>query len=236
MATADQSQLLREYAAEPVSHEKLAPDYNVAPSKHVYAIMQRHEQRQLRVVSWGLIPSWAKDPKIGHRLANARLETASEKPSFRRAWAKRRAILPADGYYEWYTTSQVNSKGKPVKQPFYIHQEDGSLLSMAALYEIWRDPAIQDEEQAGAFRWTCTILTTSATDELGRIHDRMPLLVDQSAQAHWLDPEIAVPDPDALHPASPDTLDAYPVSTLVNRVANNSPELLRPLPATEALG
>lgn len=213
----------------------LGADFNISPSKPVNVVVQREGERQLRVATWGLIPSWAKDPKIGHRLANARLETASSKPSFRAAWAKRRAILPADGYYEWYATSQVGANGKPLKQPFYIHPADGTTMAMAGLYEIWRDPQVESHDDPAAFRWTCAILTTSATDSLGRIHDRMPLLVDQAQWQAWLNPEISDPAGEALRPASVDLLDAYPVSTRVNRVANNDEALLNPLPAAEVL-
>lgn len=234
VAAADKSVISEQFNAVPVTEKTLAPDYNVAPSKSVYAVVNRHDERQLRVLRWGLIPSWAKDPKIGNRMANARLETAAEKPSFRRAFAKRRAILPADGYYEWYTPDKtaLPPGGKVRKQPYYIHPTDGSLMAMAALYEIWRDPSVDDENDPDAFRWTCTILTTTATDELGRIHDRMPLLVARDNFADWLDPANSAPQPGLLVPAVPGLLEAYPISTEVNSVRNNGPELLAPLADT----
>lgn len=236
VSAAERSRIERQFDAVALpDQQELKPDYNVAPSKKIYAIMDRHDERQLRVVTWGLIPSWAKDAAIGNRLTNARLETAAQKPSFRRAFAKRRALIPADGYYEWYTPKAgVPASGakaaKPKKQPFFIHPKDGALMAMAGLYEIWRDQAIEDEHAAGAFRWTCTILTTSAIDELGRIHDRMPLLVGPEFTQAWLDPEVVTPPTDALLPAVPGLLAAYPVSTEVNNVRNNRPELLNPLP------
>src|SRR6476620_5889120 len=107
--------------------EPLPPDFNVAPTKEVYAVVERpgeaekDAQRQLRTLRWGLVPFWAKDPKIGNRMINARVETVDEKPAFRQAFAKRRCLLPADGYYEWYPTEQKGKNGKPLKQPFYIH-------------------------------------------------------------------------------------------------------------------
>lgn len=235
--------------------ESLAADYNVAPTKEVYAVLSRPPskekdrpaQRQLRVVTWGLVPFWAKDPSIGNRLINARMETVAEKPAFRKAFASRRCLLPADGYYEWYDpqqpeqspgqSSEQSSGGgrgtrgrRPRKQPFFIHNADGSVLAMAGLYEIWRDPTRADDDPA-RFRWTCTVLTTTAEDDLGRIHDRMPLLVDRDKYAAWLDP--AVSDPAQLQgllvPAAPGRLEAYPVSTQVNNVRNNGPELVEPL-------
>lgn len=245
VSAAERSRIEEQFDAVAVAgQEELRPDYNVAPSKKVYAVMERHDERQLRVVTWGLVPSWAKDPAIGNRLVNARLETAGEKPSFRGAYSKRRALIPADGYYEWYnptapsvpapepgTKPPAKAPAKPKKQPFYIHPGDGSLMSMAGLYEIWRDKSVEDEDAPGAFRWTCTVLTTSASDDLGRIHDRMPLLVAPEFTQAWLDPELRTPPPAALVPAAPGLLEAYPISTLVNSVRNNGPELLLPLAA-----
>jgi putative SOS response-associated peptidase YedK len=218
--------------------EPLPADYNVAPTKPVYAVLERPAdgeagqsapERQLRSLRWGLVPFWAKDPGIGSKLINARMETVHEKPAFRRPFASRRCLLPADGYYEWYPTDQLTARGKPVKQPFFIRPADGGVLAMAGLYEIWRDPT-RDEDDPQRFRWTCTVLTTSAEDDLGRIHDRMPLLVEPERYAAWLDP--ARNDPDGLRellvPAAPGRLEAYPVSTEVNSVRNNGPELLRP--------
>lgn len=221
--------------------EALAPDYNVAPTKEVYAVLERSPSRkdnlpasrQLRVLRWGLVPSWAKDPSIGNRMINARMETVTDKPAFRKAFAARRCLLPADGYYEWYATEQKNKAGKPLKQPFFIHPADGSVMAMAGLYEIWRDPT-RDEDDPNSFRWTCTILTTSAQDDVGRIHDRMPLLVERDRYAAWLDPTVSSREDllSLLVPAAPGRLDAYAVSTEVNNVRNNGADLLEPL-ATE---
>ncbi|MCB0915934.1 MAG: SOS response-associated peptidase [Actinobacteria bacterium] len=214
----------------------LAPDYNVAPTKQVYAVLDRtlggEQQRLLADVRWGLVPSWAKDRAVGNRLINARVETAASKPSFRAAWARRRAILPADGYYEWYTpeADPADARGKPKKQPYFIHRRDGATLAMAGLYELWRDPAVADPDAPGAWLWTACVLTTSATDRLGRIHDRMPIAVAPEAWSDWLDPSFAGDPHQLLDPAATaDELEAYPVATLVNSVRNNGPELLRPL-------
>jgi putative SOS response-associated peptidase YedK len=212
--------------------EPLGPDFNVAPTKQVYAVLNRPDgPRDLRVVSWGLVPFWAKDPKIGSRMINARMETVGEKPAFRRAFAKRRCLLPADGYYEWYPTSQRTKAGKPLKQPFFIRPKDGSSLAMAGLYEIWRDKE-KAEDDPSRFLWTCTVLTTEAEDDVGMIHDRMPLLVERDRWDAWLDPERTATDDLAglLVPAAPGRLEAYPVSTAVNAVRNNGPELVEPLP------
>ncbi|WP_210440406.1 SOS response-associated peptidase [Nocardioides xinjiangensis] len=219
--------------------EPLAADYNVAPTKEVYAVVERPAsrepaardaapQRQLRVLRWGLVPSWAKDPSIGNRMINARMETVAEKPAFRKAFATRRALLPADGYFEWYPTSQTDAKGKPVKQPFFIRPRDGGVLAMAGLYEIWRDPT-RAEDDPDRFRWTCTVLTTQAEDSLGHIHDRMPLMVERERWQQWLDPSVPG-DTSLLVPAAPGRLEAYPVARLVSNVRNNGPELVEPLP------
>lgn len=236
--------LVEEFEIDKVEvKETLVPDYNVAPTKPVYAVLERprskdeadHEpaERQLRTLTWGLVPFWAKDPSIGNKMINARMETVHEKPAYRKAFASRRCLLPADGYYEWYATEQRTKAGKPVKQPFFIHPADGSVMAMAGLYEIWRDPT-RDEDDPDRFRWTCTVLTTTAEDAVGHIHDRMPLLVEPERWSAWLDPASGS-DPDRLRgllvPAAPGRLEAYPVSTAVNNVRNNGAELLEPLAA-----
>lgn len=219
----------------------LAADYNVAPTKEVYAVVERPPskdspdppERQLRVFTWGLVPSWAKEPSIGNRMINARMETVAEKPAYKRAFAVRRCLLPADGYFEWYPTSQTNAKGKPVKQPYFIRPADGGVLAMAGLYEIWRDQSLADDDP-DRFRWTCTVLTTAAEDSLGHIHDRMPLMVERDRWSEWLDPRV-VGELSLLVPAAPGRLEAYPVPTLVSNVRNNGPELIEPLPLADAL-
>lgn len=228
---------------DPRLEHALAPSWNVAPTAEVYAVMERVPRdaegavdaaaapaRQLRTVRWGLVPSWAKDASVGARMINARAETVAEKPAFRKALQARRCIVPADGYYEWYVTERTTARGKPVKQPYFITPSDGSVLAMAGLYEIWRDPTRADDDP-DRLRWTCTVITTSATDDLGRIHDRMPLMVGREARDAWLDPGLTAPDlATLLTPAQQGGLTAFPVSTAVGSVANDGPELVRPLP------
>lgn len=231
--------LIEEFeVVEPRIVAPLEPDFNVAPTKEVYAVMDRPPsresgepaQRQLRVLTWGLVPSWAKDPKIGHRMINARMETVAEKPAYKRAFAVRRCLLPADGYFEWYATDELTKSGKPRKQPFFIRPTDAGILAMAGLYEIWRDPD-RAEDDPNRFRWTCTVITTDAEDELGRIHDRMPLMVARDRWGEWLDPTVTAGADllGLLEPAAPGRLEAYPVASLVSNVRNNGPELLEPL-------
>ena len=226
---------------QPVLETALEPDFNVAPTKDVYAVLERpakdderpEPERQLRVLRWGLVPSWAKDPTIGNRMINARVETVAEKPAYKRAFAKRRCLLPADGYFEWYPTEQQTKAGKPLKQPFFIRPRDHGVLAMAGLYEIWRDPTRADDDPH-RFLWTATVITTDAEDDLGHIHDRMPMMVERDRWSAWLD-TTAGPDDlrELLQPAAPGRLEAYPVSTLVSNVRNNGPELVEPLPLEE---
>ena len=220
--------------------ESLEPDYNVAPTKPVYAVLTRGSRghgdsppqevaRELRVVRWGLVPSWAKDISIGSRLINARAETVDSKPAFRQAFTRRRCLLPADGFYEW---QQVTEAGRARKQPHYIHRADGGVLAFAGLYEIWRNAAYPDDHPE-AWLWTATIITTRAEDSVGRIHDRMPMVIEPARWADWLDPgntdraDLLT----LLAPALSGGLTSYPVSTDVNAVRNNGPALIEPLPA-----
>mgnify|MGYP001238892541 CR=1 FL=1 len=240
-AAKDPEALVEEFGVASAPDEKLTPDYNVAPTKKVYAVVDKVEEggtaRSLVIARWGLVPSWAKDPSIGSRMINARAETVAEKPAFRRAFAKRRCLIPADGYYEWYLPTSpdapVGKGGKPLKQPFFIHPADGSSLAMAGLYEWWHDPTRADDDPQ-AWRLTCTVITTEASDGVGRIHDRMPMTIARADWAAWLNPdEGADSAARLLVPAMAGALDAYPVSTLVNSVRNNGPELLEPLPAED---
>jgi putative SOS response-associated peptidase YedK len=228
------------------------PDYNVAPTVSVPAVFERtvktdgpdpaktagEVRRRLAPLTWGLVPSWAKDRSIGSRLINARVESVAEKPAFRKAFASRRCLLPADGFYEWYTpdghdADTPGGKGKVKKQPFFLHRRDGGLLVMAGLYEIWRDPQ-KDRGDDSAWLRTCTVITTAATDAAGHIHDRMPMVVRPEAVDAWLDPTLTDPGR-VLELLVTDAaeLEAYAVSTEVNSVRNNGPQLLEPLPEAD---
>ena len=166
----DLAQLFRVTEWHP--EEALEPSWNVAPTDDVWAVLERRPRgagedappaRMLRPLRWGLVPSWAKDPRTGARLINARVETVHEKPAFRRAFVKRRCLLPADGVYEWEQVRDETS-GKVRKQPYFIHPEDGGVLALAGLYEFWRDPAVKDDDDPAAWLLSCTIITTEATD------------------------------------------------------------------------
>jgi putative SOS response-associated peptidase YedK len=205
----------------------LDPDYNVAPTKQIYAVTASKEgERELRALRWGLVPFWAKDIKVGAKMINARAETVAEKPAFRRPFAKRRCLIPADGYYEWKN-----------KEPFYIFRTNGGITAMAGIYDLWRQPppegaAVTDEEDDHAFLWSASVITTDATDDVGQIHDRMPMIIEPDLWADWLDPgntEISQLQA-AMVPAFKGAMTSYPVSTAVNNVRNNGPELIGPLP------
>ncbi|NHC13346.1 SOS response-associated peptidase [Motilibacter deserti] len=208
--------------------DAVPPSWNVAPTDPVRVVLERvveeRAERQLRTVRWGLVPSWARDASGAARLINARLETVAEKPAFRKAFRSRRCLVPADGYYEWYAQEDGG------KQPFFIRRRDGRSLAMAGLYELWRAPG-----EGSPWLWTATVITTAAVDELGRLHDRMPMLVERDRWAQWLDPEGG--DAEELRgllvPAAPGLLEAYPVSKAVGNVRNNGPHLVEPVPAAE---
>lgn len=239
--------LAQEFDIDEILGELPGPDYNVAPTVAVPAVLERRSKvddaivRRLSPLVWGLVPSWAKDVKGGARMINARVETVAEKPAFRRAFAARRCLLPADGFYEWYSPEASErvlgrapaAKGK--KQPFFIHRADGSLLVMAGIYEIWRDPT-KDREDDTAWLRTCSVITTEATDAVGHLHDRMPMVVPQTSWDDWLDPSLTDPQAalDLLQVTEPAALEAYAVSTAVNSVRNNDPSLLAPLPVADA--
>ena len=214
--------------------ETLEPSWNVAPTDQVYAVLERaarddgdEVRRELRALRWGLVPSWAKDPKIGSRLINARVETVHEKPAFRSAFARRRCLLPADGFYEWDPVED-QATGRTRKQPYFIHPSDGQPMAMAGLYEFWRAPHVTQDDDPDAWLVTCTILTTEATDAAGRLHPRMPLALTPDHYDAWLDPRHQnADDVRALLTRPADGhLDARPVSPAVNNVRNNGPQLL----------
>ncbi len=196
----------------------LIPRFNIAPTQPI-AIVRLDPATQTRcaaVVRWGLIPSWASDPKIGQRMINARSETVADKPAFRAAFRRRRCLVPADGYYEWQKTPAG-------KQPFLIHDPTGHLLALAGLWETWQAPD-------GSLVESCALLTTSANPALEAIHDRMPVLLAAGQRDQWLDPATPSPALQALLVPAPATaLSAFPVSTRVNSPTFDDPRCLEPV-------
>ncbi len=212
----------RHFSAEFVRTETLRSNYNVAPTSQVYAIAEYGGDRVVTSLRWGLIPAWAKEKKIGGRAFNARSESAAEKPTFRTSFSKQRCILPLDGFYEWERTP----KGKA---PHYIYSVEGGPLAAAGLWSSWNDP------ESGERLLSCAILTGPPNSLLEGVHDRMPVLLTSGQWDAWLDPSNN--DEGQIR----SLIDVYPselmakhrVSTLVNRVQNNSAHLVKALDTPE---
>jgi putative SOS response-associated peptidase YedK len=194
------------------------PRYNIAPTAEVLAVLLgRSGARIARNLQWGLVPGWAKDPRIGPKLCNARADTVDQKPAFRDAFRRRRCLLPANGFYEWRAADQPQGR----KLPFYVHP-----ASPEGMLERWNGPD-------GPI-YTCCVITTDANPLMAPIHDRMPVLLQPSQFDDWLDPAA---DParvkGMLVPASPDLIGTRAVSTAVNQARNEGPQLIEPLPGAE---
>jgi putative SOS response-associated peptidase YedK len=240
------------FDVDDVRTDALAVRYNVAPTDAVYAVAlgrsptavepgdehravepgdehraahpARH--RILGAFKWGLVPSWADGPTTAGRMINARAEGITSKPAYRSAIARRRCLIPADAFYEWKRRS--TPEGRPAgRLPYAIVRRDGRLMAFGGIWELWRP---KDELDEPALR-TCSIVTTAANAVLEPIHDRMPLVLGPDAWALWLDPATDMADVEHMMvPAPSDWLRAYPVSSRVNRVGNDGPDLLDPLP------
>jgi len=229
-STSTLEQLAEQYEVDEVRSEPLPARWNVAPTQQVYAVAVRRprepgepSRRQLGQFRWGLVPSWAKDPSVGNRQINARSEGLERKPAYRRALERRRCLIPADAFYEWQP-----QPGRKAKLPYVIRRVDGVPMAFAGLWEVWWDPA---EKERGDPLRTCTIVTAAANELLTSIHDRMPVVLDRGDWGTWLDPDLGTADVQPLLRSAPDSwFEAYPVSSLVSNVANEGPELVKPLP------
>ena len=198
------------------------PRYNVAPTQRVAVvrILAVSEGRRVDALVWGLVPSWARDARDGARMINARVETLATKPAFREAARARRCLVVAEGFYEW------ERRGRE-RQPYYVRRLDGGLLAMAGLWEVWTSPD-------GEVLETCAIVTKPAAAPLARIHDRMPAILGEVDHAAWLDPDRKAP-PTALILAPSPELELAPVSTLVNKPANDGPGCIERVAITPGL-
>ena len=194
------------------------PRYNIAPSQPV-AVIPNNGQNKIEFFQWGLIPSWAKDPKIGNRMINARAETLAEKPSFRAAYRRRRCLVLADGFYEWR-----KEPGRRAKTPMYIRLRSGQPFAFAGLWETWRSPGDRTI-------FSCNIITTEPNPLVAKIHNRMPVILEPQAYDLWLDPAEQSPERLGvwLKPYPASEMTAYAVSTLVNNPANDSLGCIAPL-------
>ncbi len=181
--------------------------YNVAPTQVMPVVIAPGGQRALRFMRWGLVPFWAKEKSIGNRLINCRVESAAEKPSFKHSYRHRRCLVPATGYFEW-------QKRPAGKQPFYIRPLDHRVFAMAGLWDAWTDPE-------GEIIFSYTILTTEATPATFPIHDRMPYILRPDQESAWLQGQA----PGTVE----DRLEAYEISTLVNKPAHDQPEIILPI-------
>ncbi len=203
----------------------LAPRYNIAPTQQVAAVRAVVEdggERRLLLLRWGLVPSWARDLRVGNRMINARAETASQKPAFRSAFRARRCLVPADGFFEW------RRRGKQ-RQPHYIQMRDGRPFAFAGLWERWVDP------ETGQVVESCTLLTTTPNELVETIHDRMPVILQPGDYDRWLDPQVNDPaqlEP-LLRPFPADEMTAFPVSTRVNSPRNDDPACISRMEQTE---
>lgn len=228
-STATDADLLDLFSVIEAVGEALPPSYNVAPTQTVRTVLERVSRddpdsapvRQLRSARWGLVPSWAEDLKAGARLINARSESITEKPAFKAAAARRRCLVPADGYFEW-------EQRDGAKVPHFLHGE--GVLAFAGLYELWR-PRTVEGEQPGEWVWSVTVLTTTAADTLGHLHDRSPVVLPADLQGPWLDP--ATTDPvrvrELLEAVPEPLLTPREVGPAVGNVRNDTPDLLDPV-------
>jgi putative SOS response-associated peptidase YedK len=194
------------------------PRYNIAPGQLITAVIAHEGKNRIGQLKWGLIPSWAKDEKIGYKMINAKAETVQEKPAFRNAFKKRRCIIPADGFYEW----KRNEDGS--KQPMRIMLKDKSIFGMAGLYETWIAPDRQKVH-------SCTIITTKSNGLMEQIHDRMPVILRRDDEGIWLDREKADLEllQSLLEPYPEEEMFAYPVHPMVGNVKNDVPECIESL-------
>ncbi|MEQ8842581.1 MAG: SOS response-associated peptidase [Acidimicrobiales bacterium] len=228
-STTPPDQLAKYFGAElaeellPGSSDADAANFNVAPTQGVYTVYEDGDVRRLDAFHWGLVPFWAKDPKIGSRMINARAETLAEKNSYKRPFAKRRCIIPADGFYEWKKV-----EGQKKKQPMYMSRVDGEPFAFAGLWEVWKDENHTDGDDDPLELHSCTIITGEPNEKVAAVHDRMPVMLPPERWDAWLDRDNR--DIESLQqflvPAPAQLIRLHPVSTAVNNVRNNGPDLI----------
>ena len=193
--------------------ERLKPSYNVAPG-YMMPVVFRQSETRAELMKWGLIPFWAKDPRIGYKMINARSEGIEGKPAFRSPFKSKRCLVPASGFFEWKKTDKE-------KIPFYIRRKDGEMFSFAGLYDTWKDAE-------GVELKSYTIITTQPNKLVGEIHNRMPVILEKQNEGTWVNPEIS--DPEKLLPLlsaiDENVLEAYPVSKKVNNPENDSEDVI----------
>jgi putative SOS response-associated peptidase YedK len=223
--------LVERFGVDEVATPRHEPNYNVAPRATVYGVRDRlvddTRRRYLSELRWGLVPSWAKDPRTGDRMINARAESLADKPAYQRTFQKHRCLVPAEGFYEW------QPRGRR-KQPMFIHRRDGEPMAFAGLWAAWRG----ENDHDGEWLRTCAIVTTNANETVAPLHDRMPVVLEAHDWDRWLDPTVDDVDDlgELLVPASDDLLVAYPVGTAVNSADNDGPQLVERVELEATLG
>lgn len=197
------------------------PRYNIAPTKDVVVARKGEDERELRMLRWGLVPAWAKDTDIGARLINARAETVAEKPSFGEAFRRRRCLIPSTGFYEW-------KREGTHKQPYYFRMKDERPFAFAGLWERW-------EGVGGKGVESCTILTTTASEILAPVHERMPVILKPEDYDLWLDTKTTAADKltPLLRPYSAVEMTSHPVGSGVNNPRSDSADLIAPFPNSQ---
>jgi putative SOS response-associated peptidase YedK len=215
-------QLVEEYFESASEEEDWSPRYNIAPTQPVATVRQEGSSRILSMMRWGLVPSWATDIKIGNQLINGRSETVLEKPAFRDSFRTRRCLIPADGFYEW-------KKSGKQRQPFHFGMKDNSLFAFAGVWDRWKAPA-------GPMLQSCSILTTAPNELLDGVHDRMPVILPRRHYETWLTAPAAEVErlAELLVPFDAGLMSRYPVSSLVNKPENDTPECALEVPEPEA--
>jgi putative SOS response-associated peptidase YedK len=220
VSTSPPDEIAKYFGAAEVDERLEGPNFNVAPTQDVYAVLENGGVRRVEALHWGLIPFWAKEAKVGNRMINARSDKVATSGAYKHAFKKRRCIIPADGFYEW-----TKREGQSKKQPYFIHRPDDEPIAFAGLWEVWRPDGSEDELVS------CTIITGEPNDKMAEIHDRMPVMLPPDAWDTWLDQEVQdtgllgkflVPAPSSL-------ITFHPVSTEVNNVRNQGEHLLEPV-------
>jgi putative SOS response-associated peptidase YedK len=228
VAASPPAEIAAYFGVDEVADTVLDPNWNVAPTSDVYVVYTDGGVRRLDPLHWGFVPSWAKDLSIGNRMINARAESLATKGAFKPSFAKRRCIIPADGFYEWKAVP-----GQKRKQPYYVHRPDGEMLALGGLWTQWRGTDASGERVTVR---STTIITGEPNEKMAEIHDRMPLILPPAAWDEWLDPDQQ--DVEALGrllvPAPKELITLQPVSTEVNNVRNTGPQLIDEVPAADA--
>lgn len=209
------------------------PSWNVGPTRAIPALVMDDHTKVLDLFRWGLVPHWAKSPKMGYKMINARAESAASSGAYKTPLRYRRCLVVVDGFYEWTAPDPAEPKRKV---PFYFRRADGAPITFAGLYETWWDKSRSEEPDPESYLQTCVIVTTAAGPDMEGVHDRMPVIVEAADRERWLDP--ATQDPadvaDLLKPSARGTLVRHPVRTEVNSVRNDGPELITPDPDVDA--